>query len=195
MTARGLATICLAGGILLAACGGDGDTPASGRTETPSGAATPEAVAFSLRSDAFDDGQPIPSRFTCDGADISPDLTWSDVPDGVESFALIMNDPDAPAGIFTHWVIFDIPSSARTLPESIEPAEMPASGAHGRNSFAKIGYGGPCPPSGPAHEYEFQLYALTELTGLGPGASRDDLLEAMAGRVIGLAELSGTYGR
>jgi hypothetical protein len=152
---------------------------------------------FSLTSSAFEPDAPIPARFTCDGEDVSPELSWEGVPEGTQSLALIMDDPDAPAGTFTHWVAYDIRSGARGLPENVEKTERPANGAggtQGRNSFGDIGYGGPCPPSG-THHYRFQLYALDQRLDLAPGASKQQLLVALEGRVLGEALLVGTYQR
>ena len=130
----------LAVGLLIAACGGGNGTP----TETPSVTETPVeeegVMAFAIRSDAFDADQPIPTRFTCDGDDVSPALSWSDVPDGTQSLALIMDDPDAPRGVFTHWVLFNLPAGARSLPEGVAKTERPESGGiQGRTDFGDIG--------------------------------------------------------
>lgn len=149
-----------------------------------------------LRSKAFQDGQTIPRKHTCDGPDLSPPLEWSDVPNGIQSFALIVEDPDAPAGIWVHWVVYDLPAEARFLPEGISSTEtLPRGGAQGRNDFGRIGYGGPCPPPGPPHRYFFHLYALGSRVNLPPGASREQVLRAMEGHVRAEAQLMGTYGR
>ena len=186
----------LAVGLLMAACGGGNGTP----TETPSVTETPVeeegVMAFAIRSDAFDADQPIPTRFTCDGDDVSPALSWSDVPDGTQSLALIMDDPDAPRGVFTHWVLFNLPAGARSLPEGVAKTERPESGGfQGRNDFGDIGYGGPCPPPGGPHRYRFFLYALDGLIDLGAGASKQQVLDAVEGHVLAEAQLVGSYQR
>lgn len=153
-------------------------------------------MAFSLRSDAFGADQPIPSRFTCDGEDGSPALSWSDAPPGTRSYALIMDDPDAPRGVFTHWVLFDLPASVHALPEAVPKSERPdTGGVQGTNDFGKTGYGGPCPPSGSPHRYRFFLYALDQELGLSPGASKQQVLTAMEGHIVGEGQLVGTYQR
>lgn len=154
-----------------------------------------EPMAFELRSPAFEHGEPIPRRYTCDGEDLSPPLEWSDPPEGTVSLALIMDDPDAPVGTWDHWVLFDIPADVRSLPEGVPPdAEPPQGGRHGRNSWRRLGYGGPCPPGG-THRYFFRLYALDTALGLSSGAAKGDILKAMEGHVLGQAELMGTYSR
>lgn len=153
-------------------------------------------MALQLTSSVFDSGEMIPDRFTCEGADISPPLSWSNGPDEVQEFALICEDPDAPAGTFTHWVIYNIPARKTTLAENI-PAEtnLPWGGRQGRNHFGNIGYGGPCPPQGAPHRYYFRLYALDEELDLPPGLSRNQLLEEMEEYIIEKTALIGRYGR
>lgn len=148
---------------------------------------------FVLTSDAFEAGKPIPPEYTCDGADRSPALHWSDGPDGTASFALLVVDPDAPRGDFTHWVLFDLPGSTRDL-----PAGAPASvGTPGTNDFGKLGYCGPCPPRGHGpHRYVFTLYALDrETLGLGKGSLRSEVERALRGHSLGQGQLIGTYER
>ncbi len=148
---------------------------------------------FDLRSSAFDDGDPIPRTFSCDGDDVSPALAWSGAPDGVESFVLIMDDPDAPAGTWVHWVVYDIPAGVRELDEDVPPRTvLPGGGTHGENSWGKLGYGGPCPPSG-THRYVFKLYALDARLGLDPGARKRRVLETMEGHVLDETRLVGEY--
>jgi Raf kinase inhibitor-like YbhB/YbcL family protein len=150
-------------------------------------------LAFELKSTAFKAGEMIPSQYTCEGQDVSPPLTWTGAPKATRSFALINDDPDAPLMTWVHWVYYDIPASAIALPEAISPAEKPApGGTHGKNSFRKLGYGGPCPPWG-THRYFFKLYALDTMLNLSPGASKKDVLKAMEGHILGQAELMGTY--
>jgi len=148
-----------------------------------------------LKSAAFKQGGTIPPKFTCDGEDISPELSWSAGPSGTESFALIADDPDAPMGTWTHWVIWNIPANERALPEKVSAAGQLANGAvQGTSSFKKIGYGGPCPPGG-SHRYFFKLFALDKKLSLKPGARKEDLLKEIKGHVLGEAQLMGTYKR
>jgi len=153
-------------------------------------------MAFTISSDAFKPGGRIPRDNTCDGKDASPALTWEGTPPGAQAFALICDDPDAPAGTWVHWVIFNIPSSAKGLAQGVHGVQvLPDGSAQGRNDFGKVGWGGPCPPRGKPHRYFFKLYALKEMVHLAPGASKKDLLKAIAGKVVGEAEIIGTYGR
>ncbi len=148
-----------------------------------------------LSSQAFKHEGMIPSRYTCDADDISPDLQWQAVPDGVQSFALICDDPDAPMGTWVHWVYFNIPSSTHSLPEGVIPVQQPDQGGRqGTNDFQRIGYGGPCPPGG-SHRYYFKLYALDAMLDLDAGASKQQLLDAMEGRILAKAEMMGRYQR
>lgn len=172
--------------------GGPEATPAGGRTPTQ----MEETMAFTLGSDAFGPNEAIPLRYSCDGADISPALSWIEAPQGTRTFALVMDDPDAPVGVFTHWVLFNIPASARGLAEGVPKMERLENGAlQGRNDFARIGYGGPCPPPGSPHRYRFSLYALDASLDLQPGATKQQVLERMQGHVLGEAQLVGTYQR
>jgi Raf kinase inhibitor-like YbhB/YbcL family protein len=149
-----------------------------------------------LTSSAFQPGQAIPTAHTCDGADRSPPLSWHGLPGGTRALALIVDDPDAPGGVFTHWVYFDLPVGTAGLPAGVPTTARPEPGGiQGRNDFGTIGYRGPCPPRGPAHHYRFKLYALDEPVALPPGASKDELLQAMQGHVLGQTELVGTYER
>lgn len=153
-------------------------------------------MALQLGSKAFHDGQPIPKKFTCKGQDVSPGLAWTGAPPETKSLALIVDDPDAPAGVWVHWVIYDLPADTRELPEGMPKDRELRNGARqGKNDFGKIGYGGPCPPDGPAHRYFFKLYALREKTGLTAGATKADLERAMKGRIIEQATLTGKFGR
>jgi len=153
---------------------------------------------FTLVSPAFNDGERIPQRHTCDGEDVSPSLEWSGAPASTASYALIVYDPDAPRGTFVHWVIYDIPRDLAALPEGVpgDPV-VEGLGLQGLNGFGKYGYGGPCPPRGDRpHRYVFVLHALdVETLGLEPGARADEVLEHMKGHVIGYAVLTGTYSR
>lgn len=187
----------LAVGLLIAACRGDGaETPTQSPSVTETPAPQETVAAFTLLSDAFDPGEAIPPRFTCDGENISPALFWSGAPQDTQSYALIVDDPDAPGGTFTHWVLFDLPADARTLEIGVETSERPSvGGAQGGNDAGGNGYTGPCPPSGPAHRYQFTLYALDQAVGLEPGASKQDVLDAIEGHILAEAEMVGTYGR
>jgi Raf kinase inhibitor-like YbhB/YbcL family protein len=168
---------------------------ATGASGTRSPAAT-EVTAmtptpFSLVSTAFADGAPIPTRFTCDGDDTSPDLTWSGAPDGTRSLALIVTDPDARR--FVHWLVYDMtgaPSGGLPAAASSSPDAPP----QGTNSFGRAGYGGPCPPAG-THHYEFVLYALDRPLGLSGVPRIADIQSAMNGHVIAETTLTGTYQR
>lgn len=151
-----------------------------------------------ISSPAFSDGGPIPRAHTCDGADLSPPLTWTNVPDGTQSLALIMDDPDAPGGTFVHWVLYGLPPATSGLPSGVPTeAELkkPVTARQGTNDFRKTGYGGPCPPPGPAHRYLFTLYALREVPNVPAGATKAVLLEAMEGKVLAEAVVTGKYGR
>jgi Raf kinase inhibitor-like YbhB/YbcL family protein len=149
-------------------------------------------MAFVLSSPAFVAGGDIPRLFTCDGEDIPPHLVWSGAPKDVGSFALIMDDPDAPNGTFTHWVLFDIPADRTELPSG---KTSDAIGVSGRNSRGQSGYMGPCPPSG-THRYFFRLFALDVKTlGLSSGASRQQVEHAATAHTTGTAELMGRYSR
>lgn len=155
-----------------------------------------DAMAFQLQSSAFKAGSEIPQKFTCQGGDVSPALSWSGAPAGTKSLALIADDPDAPAGTWVHWVLYDLPPDTTQLPENVPKTEkVPGGGTQGINDFKKTGYGGPCPPPGNAHRYFFKLYALDSSLNLKPGASKADLEEAMKGHTLAQAELIGTYKR
>jgi Raf kinase inhibitor-like YbhB/YbcL family protein len=154
------------------------------------------SMALVLKSTAFALGAVIPKKHSCEAADVSPQLEWSGTPAGTVSFALIMDDPDAPAGTWVHWVLWNLPASAHGLPEAVAKQDQLDDGTrHGRNSFRKIGYNGPCPPPGKPHRYFFRLYALDGKLDLAPGANSSDLQEAMKGHVISQAEYMGTYRR
>jgi Raf kinase inhibitor-like YbhB/YbcL family protein len=155
-----------------------------------------QRVQLFLTSTAFEHLQRIPRRFTCDGEDVSPAVTWHGVPDEAASLALVMEDPDATRGVFTHWVYFNLATSLRELPEGVEKTDRPSSGGEqGLNDFGNVGYNGPCPPAGPAHHYHFTLYALDRALDLPAPCSRQALRKAMQGHVLGEGELIGMYGR
>ena len=146
---------------------------------------------LTLTSDAFQYGQPIPTQFTCDGADRTPALKWDEPPAGTKSFALIIDDPDAPSGTFRHWGVFDIPASARSIGDNQHV------GTEVANDFGKPGYGGPCPPKGHGpHHYHFKLFALnTEKLGIASSAKVADVENAAKQHAIAQGELVGTYER
>jgi Raf kinase inhibitor-like YbhB/YbcL family protein len=146
--------------------------------------------AFTLRSDAFEHGQPIPARHSCDGEDRSPPLSWTEPPEDARSLALVVDDPDAPSGTFTHWLAWGIDPAAGGLGEG-EPAPR-----EGRNDFGNTGYGGPCPPPGHGvHHYSLRLAALDSELDLAVGAGKKEVEQALAGHVLTVAELIGTYER
>lgn len=154
-------------------------------------------MSFAISSTAFKEGGTIPRQYTCDGSDISPQLSWGGVPSGTKSFTMIMDDPDAPVGTFNHWVLYDLPAETRGLSEGVpkEPT-LPNGAKQGITSFRRTGYGGPCPPRGPAHRYFFTLYALDVPTlGLEPKASKEDVERKMKGHITGKTVIMGRYGR
>ena len=152
-------------------------------------------MAFALTSPAFQEGGMIPAIYTCDGSDISPPLTWNDVPEGTESLALISDDPDAPMGTWVHWVMWNIPEDAIQLSDNVPPdAELPDGTRQGITDFGRRGYGGPAPPRG-VHRYYFKLYALDTALDLPDSTTKADLLEAMAGHILAQAQLVGKYQR
>ncbi len=169
---------------------------APGGPDAAAGAAGGQAMALNLESAVFREGARIPVKHTCDGPDVSPPLSWSGLPEGTTHLALICDDPDAPAGNWVHWVLYDLPAAAPALAEGApKERELKSGGRQGLNGFRKTGYGGPCPPPGPPHRYFFKLYALDGPLGLPPGAHRDDVLRAMKGHVLAEAQLMGRYGR
>ncbi len=148
-----------------------------------------------LKSTAFQAGALIPAKYTCDGEDISPPLNWSEPPAGTESFALISDDPDAPVGTWVHWVMWNIPAGTRALEENLPKApSLPNKAKQGTTDFRRIGYGGPCPPSG-THRYFFKLYALDTTLNLPSSTTKKDLEKAMGGHILAQAELIGKYQR
>ena len=153
---------------------------------------------LTVKTSAFSPGGEIPKKFSCEGADLSPALSWSGSPAGTKEFALICDDPDAPSGTFTHWVIWGIPADRQELPEGVPRDRSVASlgGARqGRNDFGAVGYRGPCPPPGTPHRYFFRIYALDASPGLSPGASAAELQAAMKGHIAAQGELMGKFAR
>jgi Raf kinase inhibitor-like YbhB/YbcL family protein len=156
---------------------------------------TPVSKTMKLESEAFSANGMIPFLHTCDGQDISPELHWDAPPGGTQSLALIVDDPDAPGRTFVHWVLYDIPPEIRQLSQAVpDTATLSGGGTQGKNDFDKLGYGGPCPPSG-VHRYFFKLYALDRELGLKSGATKAQLEAAMDGHILDQAELIGRYGR
>jgi Raf kinase inhibitor-like YbhB/YbcL family protein len=169
-------------------------------------AVDPGRQTITLRSAAFENGEMIPKAFTCDGADRSPPLEWSGVPQKAQSLVLICDDPDAPLGTWSHWVVFDLAPQVRALKEGIPPKETIAAdelkaadnkspeARQGTNDFGKLGYGGPCPPGG-THRYFFRLYALDIQLDLGSSAKRGQVLKAIDGHILAEGTLMGKYKR
>jgi Raf kinase inhibitor-like YbhB/YbcL family protein len=156
-------------------------------------------MALSIQSTAFSPMGAIPRKYTCDGEDVSPPLQWSGAPERTQSFALIVEDPDAPdpaapQRIWVHWVLYDIPRTANALQEGTTASSLPSGTREGKNDWARTGYGGPCPPKG-RHRYFFRLFALDTLLGDRRAPSKTDLEAAMAGHALATAELMGTYQR
>jgi Raf kinase inhibitor-like YbhB/YbcL family protein len=143
-----------------------------------------------LTSSAIEQNQPIPAKYTCDGVNHHPPLAFSQVPEGAQSLALVVEDPDAPTKVFTHWLVYDIPPSTQLIPEQ----EVPRDSTEGVNDFGTRGYKGPCPPSG-THHYYFKLFALDTELALPEGTRKEDVLAKMKGHVIASAELVGTYAK
>ncbi len=139
--------------------------------------------------------QPIPRSYTCDGANVSPPLEWSGVPPNAKTLAIVCDDPDAPAGTWVHWVVYNLPADNIGFIENTPATEeLKSGGMQGKNDFQKIGYGGPCPPNG-THRYFFKLYALDSGLPLQAGVTKADLLKAMEGHIVAQAQLIGTYSR
>jgi len=154
------------------------------------------AMSLTISSPDFSSNGNIPKKFTCDGADVSPQLTWTEPPAGTKSFALLVDDPDAPAGNWNHWTLWNLPAGARDLPEGVSRQErLPDGSQQGKNDFRKTGYNGPCPPPGKAHRYYFKLFALDRKLDLKADAAKRDLESAMRGHILAQAEWMGRYGR
>ena len=153
-------------------------------------------MSFALKTTAFSGGGEIPSRYTCAGVNLSPALTWSGAPAEAQALALIVDDPDAPMGTWTHWLIWNIPAQATSLPEGVPAVEVLDNGARqGKNDFGKIGYGGPCPPPGRAHRYFFKFYTLDKRLEVKAGATRRQLDAAITSHVLSKTEMMGTFRR
>jgi len=169
--------------LLVAALPGCRDSIARGQT-------------MNLSSTSFHDGSRIPAKYTCSGANISPQLAWSAPPAATVSLALIVTDPDAPRGTWVHWVLYNLPAGTRALPEGL-PAlgQLPDGALQGRNDFGEIGYGGPCPPPGSFHHYVFTLYALDAKLNLPAGEKRAQVEAAMQGHILATGRLIGLFQR
>lgn len=153
-------------------------------------------MALALTSSAFESGETIPVKYTCDGPDVSPPLQWSTPPSGTRSLVLICDDPDAPVGTWVHWVLYGISADTTALPEGV-PKEKMVLGTvrQGINDFRRIGYGGPCPPPGKPHRYYFKLYAVDVPTDFDSGLTKREILEKIEGHILAQGELMGKYGR
>lgn len=154
------------------------------------------AMPLEIRSTAFANATTIPKKYTADGSDWSPPLAWKNPPAGTKAFALVNDDPDAPAGTWDHWIVYDLPATTLDLPEGVgRVAKLPVGAKEGKNSWGRANYGGPSPPPGKPHRYYFKLYALSAATELAAGATKTELEAAMQGKIMGVAQWLGTYGR
>lgn len=186
-------------------CGGPGSSPSATSPEAESiiRVVSPEregaqAVGWSVKSSAFAAGARMPERYTGEGADVSPPLSWTAPPPGTVSLALVCDDPDAPGGTWTHWLCWNLPPDTVSLPEGVPGAIDPQAlrgGVQGTNDFGVLGYKGPMPPPGPEHRYFFRLYALDNKLNLAPRVRRKSLDMAMAGHVLAETAVVGTYAR
>lgn len=194
---------------LLGACGG---TSAASPTEFVEEAPGPPAETapppesetpmpepeepFELKTSAFADGEFIPDRHACTGENLSPEFTWGAPPAGTQSLAMLMDDPDAGSTPWVHWVLYNLPPETRGLPEGLGADEQLADGSmNGSTSFGSLGYGGPCPPTGAPHHYNFMLYALDTVLDLEPGATKSEMLAAMEGHILAQATYTGLFSR
>jgi Raf kinase inhibitor-like YbhB/YbcL family protein len=151
---------------------------------------------ITISAEVFKEGEIIPAEYTCEGKNVSPSLSWKGIPAGTKSIAMIMDDPDAPGGTFVHWLLFNIPGNTQKLPKGIPRNQTLDDGSlQGKNDFERLGYGGPCPPPGKPHRYYFKIYALDTKLKLQPGASRQQLENAMKGHILSTGELMGKYQR
>jgi hypothetical protein len=165
------------------------------RQETLSSTPAPQTSdgSIKLTSTAFKEGEPIPRQYTCNGVNVSPSLEWSGVPKSAKTLVIIADDPDAPSGTWVHWVLYNLPADNIGMVENLPATdELGAGGFQGKNDFGKIGYGGPCPPSG-THRYFFKIYALDSELPLKSGATKAEVEKAMEGHVVAQGQLMGTY--
>lgn len=154
------------------------------------------SMSLTISSSAFSSGGTMPKKFTCDGPDVSPPLTWTEPPAATKSFALLVDDPDAPVGNWSHWAMWNLPASSRGLPEAVsKEVSLPDGTEQGKNDFGKTGYNGPCPPPGKLHRYYFKLFALDTRLDLKAGSRKKELETAMKGHIVAQSEWMGTYGR
>lgn len=161
-----------------------------------SSGSTEPSMSFTISSPSFSNGGDIAKKFTCDAADLSPQLTWNEPPTGTKTFALLVDDPDAPVGNWNHWTMWNLPPNLRGLPEDVKKeASLPDGSLQGRNDFRKTGYNGPCPPPGKPHRYFFKLFALDAKLDLKSGEGKKGLEAAMKGHILAQAEWMGKYGR
>jgi len=159
-------------------------------------AETTKKAPMQVNSTAFNEGEPIPAKYTCDGKNVSPPLKWTGAPAETKSIALIADDPDAPVGTWVHWVLYDAPPETKNFPEDLSKGQyLPGGAKQGINDFKHLGYGGPCPPPGKPHRYFFKLYALDKLLAMNPGATKQEIERAMANHILAQAQLIGTYKR
>jgi Raf kinase inhibitor-like YbhB/YbcL family protein len=178
----------------LAASLGGCSTGTSPSTGPAPSSPPPTMTTFTITSPEFASGKPVPRPYTCDGGDRSPPLRWSEPPTGTRSLTLIVDDPDAPGGTWVHWVLYNLPVTTRSLPEAVAvDANGPDGSRQGRNSFGRLGYGGPCPPAGSTHHYFFRLYALDIDANVPAEATAGQLQSAMDKHILAYAELVGTY--
>ncbi len=192
----GLLCLLVGGLLLLAACGRSREASETGGEQKEGEEEGRPVAEFVLTSSAFQDGERIPDRYTCKGEDLSPPLSWRGAPAGTKSFALIVEDPDAPGGTFVHWVIYNLPAALTELSEGVPASEQLEDGAlQGINDFRTIGYRGPCPPPGKPHRYFFILRALDRELELKAGATKAELEKEIEGHVLAEAKLIGTYSR
>ena len=155
-----------------------------------------QSAPLSISSPSFTNGGEIPKKFSCDGPDVSPQLSWSEPPARTATFALLVDDPDAPAGNWNHWTIWNLPASVRSLPEGVgKSRRLPDGSQQGMNDFKKVGYNGPCPPANKPHHYHFQLFALDTKLTLTGDAGKPELEGAMKGHILAQAEWVGTFRR
>jgi len=153
-------------------------------------------MAFTISSTSFSNGGDIAKKFTCDGADVSPQLAWSDPPAGTKSLVLLADDPDAPVGNWNHWVLWNLPAESRQLAENVDKTgQLPDGSRQGLNDFRKTGYNGPCPPPGKPHRYYFKIFALDTKLDLKSSTGKHELEAAMKGHILAQAEWMGRYGR
>ncbi|MBC7194688.1 MAG: YbhB/YbcL family Raf kinase inhibitor-like protein [Caldisericia bacterium] len=155
---------------------------------------TKEYEKITLKSSILKENELIPEKYSCDGEDISPPLEWENIPQGTKSFCIIMEDPDAPGGIFTHWIIFNIPSNYMSLPENFPKiGEFENGIKQGKNDFNKIGYNGPCPPKNSTHHYRFKIFSLDTILNLNSGIKVNELMKAIENHILGIGELICIY--